>query len=148
MGCHFVRLGLVPNGHRFGVLMGRVSVKRLSSIVSEVQTTIAFQLHLQVVASLFCGMGPKEPAERLRQSLYTVRRIRRLAVGRRESRTPKLRTEGQAPAVLKCLGQDQIAQLHCIRENLDRNGHPIATIDFVQPFAIQWVRIYLPNAYA
>ncbi len=79
----------------------KASVKRLSSIVSEVQTTIAFQLHLQVMASLFCGMGPKVPAERLRQSLYTVRRIQRRAVGRRESRTPKLRTEGQAPAVLK-----------------------------------------------
>ena len=81
----------------------KASVKRLSSIVSEVQTTIAFQLHLQVVASLFCGMGPKVPAERLRQSLYTVRLIRRRAVGRREFRTPKLRTEGQAPSVLKCL---------------------------------------------
>ncbi len=99
--CRFVRLGLVPTGHRFGVLMGRVSAKRLSSIVSEVQATIAFQLHLQVVASLFRGMGPKVPAERLRQSLYTVRRIRRRAVGRREFRTPKLRTEGQAPSVLK-----------------------------------------------
>ena len=80
----------------------KASVKRLSSIVLEVQTTIAFQLHLQVMASLFCGMGPKVPAERLRQSLYTLRRIRRHAVGRRESRTPKLRTEGRAPAVLKC----------------------------------------------
>ena len=38
------------------------------------QTTLAFQLHLQVVASLFFGMGPKVPAVRLRQSLYTVRR--------------------------------------------------------------------------
>jgi hypothetical protein len=84
----------------------RASVKRLSSIVLEVQTTIAFQLHLQVVAFLFCGMGPKVPAERLRQSLYTVRQIRRHAVGQRESRTPKLRTERQAPAVLKMLHRD------------------------------------------
>ena len=38
------------------------------------QTTLAFQLHLQFVASLFFGMGPKVPAERLRQSLYTIRR--------------------------------------------------------------------------
>ena len=80
----------------------RASVKRLSSIVSEVQTKIAFQLHHQVAASLFCGMGPKVPAERLRQSLYTVRRIRRCAIRPSESRTPKLRTVGQAPAVLKC----------------------------------------------
>ncbi len=53
---------------------------------------------------LWCSNGPRDENDTSGFVALpkAVRRIRRRAVGRRESRTPKLRTEGQAPAVLKC----------------------------------------------
>ena len=52
---------------------------------------------------LWCSNGPRDENDSsgFVAPPKVVRRIRRCAVGRRESRTPKLRTEGQAPAVLK-----------------------------------------------
>ena len=39
----------------------------------------------------------------------------------------------------------QVAELERVSENLDRDCHSIATIDFVQSNTIQWICIDLPN---
>ena len=53
---------------------------------------------------LWCSNGPRDENDTsgFVAPPQAVLRIRKRAIGRRESRTPKLRTEGQAPVVLKC----------------------------------------------